>query len=130
MKMTNRELVNNLNALNEVMFEEDKLPDDKKMFSGRVHLIMVRNIRAMMKEYNENYIKDLTEIRSKHYDSDEVDGEMKLTLKDGIEQKEADEALNTLLDLEIDVPITKILLEDVEKVPDIGTVEKLNFMVE
>lgn len=146
MKMKNRELVAHINHLNEIVGGEKRKAAHERLFSGRVNLLMVRNLRAMYKEYGDNYGKDLSELHSRFYTTKETDVVIPADEENGIgehtekrtaealkpdcTQEQYDEELNTLLNLEVSVPISMIKPEDVERVPDFETLDKLDFMIE
>lgn len=146
MKMKNRELIVHIDHLNEIVGEEKRKTAPERFFSGRVNLLMVRNLRAMYKEYSDNYEKDLNELHSRFYTTKETDVTIPADEENGIEehtekrtvealkpdytQEQYNEELSTLLELEVSVLISMIRPEDVEKVPDFETLDKLDFMIE
>lgn len=146
--MKNRELVANLNgiyALREREQEREK-KKEPKIFAGVPLLIISRNLRALEKEYNENYVKDLQELRGKYYVKKETEVTVPADKESGVEEHkekreievlrpDADEAeynkeLNTLLDLDVSVPITRINIHLLEGVTDARDADAVEFMVD
>lgn len=144
--MKNQELIGHINALDKIIKFESEKSDSEKMFSGRVKLLMMRNFRAMLKEYHENYEKDMGDLHVRFFVTEETDVTVPADEASGIEehtekrkvevlrpdctQEQYDEELKTLLDLDVSVKISKIKLDDVEKVTDFSIVDALDFMVE
>lgn len=149
MKMKNIELINRINYLDAVLSaekERDKTGEKKWFNSGRVHLIITRNLRAFLKEYHENYEKDLMALREKYYTTKETEVTVPADEAAGIEEHTETRQIeairpdmvedgflkerNTLLNLEISVPVAKIKPEDLDDVPTVEDAQNFDFMVE
>lgn len=146
--MKNRELVANLNGIYALRKREQEREQKKelKAFTGVPLLIISRNLRSMEKEYNENYAKDLQELREKYFTSKEAEVTIPANKKEGIEEhkekreievlrpdvEEADynKELNELLDLDVNVPIMRIALNMLESVTDSLDADAIEFMVD
>lgn len=144
--MKNREMITTLNALYEARKREENRKEDEKVFTGVLLFTMSRNLRTLEKEYNENYLKDLQELRAKYYETEErevivpADAERGIeehtekqkvdVLKSGQTEAEYVKELNTLLDLEADVPIRKVTIDDVSAIYDFHDMDAIDFMVE
>lgn len=144
--MKNRELIATLNGLYDLRKREEKREKEEKVFTGRVLFLMSRNLRTLEKEYNENYLKDLQELRSKYYISkekevvipeDAVKGikEHKETkkvevLKPDCTENQFQEELGVLLDIEVKPNISKVAPEDLANVYDFKDMDAIQFMVE
>ena len=144
--MKNREIIATLNGLYALRERENKREKPDKVFTGRILFAMSRNLRTLEKEYNENYVKDLQGIREKYYvakeedvtvPANEHDGTEEHTekrrievLKPGCSEDEYMKELNELLDIQVDLNITKVPCSDLDKVYDFKDMDAIEFMVE
>jgi hypothetical protein len=142
--MKNREIIANINGI--IDFRSREAKRDKKTITGHPLLIMSRNFRTLVKEYEENYSKDLQELNAKYYDKKEVDVTVPADKEKGIEEhterrtvdvlkpwmKEEDhkKELNELLDLDVTVPVMKVNIALLESVTDAQDADALEFMTD
>lgn len=144
--MKNREMIDTLNGLYALRAREEKREKAEKVFTGRVLFIMSRNFRTLNKEYSENYLKDLQELREKYYIIKEteviVPGDAEKGIKEHKETKKVEvlkptcteqqyhEELSELLDIDVKIEISKVSSEAVENVYDFRDMDAIQFMVE
>jgi len=121
MKMSNKDLIQRCNALDDLLTAEDKSGSSE--FSGVVLLKMTRNLRAMVAEYENNYSLDYKRYLKRYYADDGK------TLLPDVKKEDAEKELSELLNFEVDVPISTIKPEDVENVHSVSKIMALDFMI-
>ena len=122
MKMSNKDLIQRCNALDDLLTAEDK--SGASAFSGVTLLKMTRNLRAMVAEYENNYAVDYKRYSKRFYGDDGI------TLLPDVKKEDAEKELAELLEFTVDVPIITIKPDDVENVHSVSKIMTLDFMIE
>lgn len=144
--MKNRELIGTLNALYDARKREEERGKDEKVFTGTLLFAMLRNLRILEKEYNENYLKDLQAIKDKYYDTEEKEVVIPADVENRIEEHKEKQKIavlkpeqtemkyaaeiNTLLDFEVDLGVKKVAVDEVKNIYDFRDMDAIQFMVE
>jgi hypothetical protein len=145
--MKNIELINRINYLSSLLQQEKTKTVDERWFEPKHYLIINRNLRAMSKDYEENYAKELEKLNKEFYEekeeevtilADEEKGieehtekQTKRVLREGKTEEDFQNRLAELLNFDgVDVPILKLKQDDIAKVMSIGDIQMLDFMVE
>lgn len=141
--MKNREIINAIDNLS--ILKNRQVEKGEKLFSGKALLIISRNLRALWKEYSENYLEDLKELREKYYVTKETEVTVPADEENGVEEhketrsvevlkpelKEEDwnKELQELLDVDVKVPILYLSFDDLDSLTSYADAEAIDFMV-
>lgn len=144
--MKNKEIIGTLNALYDARKREEERDKDEKVITGTLLFAMSRNLRALEKEYNDNYLKDLQAIKDKYYDTEEKEVIIPADAENGIEEHKEKQKItvlksertemeyaaevNALLDFEVDFEVKKVTVDEVKNIYDFRDMDAIQFMVE
>lgn len=91
MKLTYRDLINNINAIGNLYEREEKRSKEcGELLKGSLALCVSRNYRLLIAEYKEHYSVELEKLKEKY------SGE------------ELNDAVNDLLNFEVDIPLKTV----------------------
>lgn len=141
--MKNGELIMRINFLSDI--KKRQIENGEKLFKGGALLIVSRNLRAMYKEYSENYLKDLEELRGRYYENKESEVMIPADEESGIGEHMAKKSVevlkpdckeedfqrewNELLDMEVTVPLSYLTYADLSGLEKYEDAEMIDFMV-
>lgn len=138
--MKNRELIEHINGLS-ALKERAK---GEKILSPIAMLYVSRNLRTMANEYNTHYVKDLEEVKAKYLEHKQIDVTIPATetepehvekrvqdvFRQGANHEDFEREINTLLDMDVNVPICKVGVDAITALVEMDDVDAIEFMVE